>query len=392
MRFIFTQVNKNDASRLNFSRQSSNILKGVAILMMMVHHCFLSEERFKGFEVDFFPLSASVSIKIAAFFKICVALFVFITAYGLASTTTTASFSRFTLERVSVKRWYKLWMNFLVCFVLGHVFGCLNSFFHLTSVRWDLWTAYGGNGKAAGLVFMLTDALGLADIFGTPSFNGTWWYMSLAIILIFLVPVLSVGYEKTGVVLVVLCALVPQYTGLEKITVVRYLLIIMLGISAAKDQWLYKIKAWIWQSKKRCFLIFILNMLMIFPAVYLRNFVSNSFTAKYIIVFDAVIPLIFVLFTHLFLSEIPVINQMLEFAGRYSMNIFFVHTFIRGFYGRNFIYSLRYAWLICLVLFLLSLILAVLIEKIKDLTGFYDQVDRLWKFLDGKAERYRRKS
>ena len=62
--------------------EKSFITKGIAILMMMWHHCFLPG-RYDGFSIVFWPLAENQVIHIANFCKICVSLFVFISGYGL---------------------------------------------------------------------------------------------------------------------------------------------------------------------------------------------------------------------------------------------------------------------------------------------------------------------
>lgn len=65
-----------------FGKYQSDCLKGIAIIMLIVHHCFLSPLRYKGQELIFI-IPESVWNYVALFFKICVSLFVFISAYGL---------------------------------------------------------------------------------------------------------------------------------------------------------------------------------------------------------------------------------------------------------------------------------------------------------------------
>ena len=50
--------------------------------MLIAHHCFLGPSRYKGQELIFI-IPESVWNYVALFFKICVSLFVFISAYGL---------------------------------------------------------------------------------------------------------------------------------------------------------------------------------------------------------------------------------------------------------------------------------------------------------------------
>ena len=67
----------------NFSKKDTNIIKGIAILFLMFHHCFLSGDRYRNLQVVFSPFSESIVNYIAAFLKICVPIFVFLTAYGI---------------------------------------------------------------------------------------------------------------------------------------------------------------------------------------------------------------------------------------------------------------------------------------------------------------------
>lgn len=60
-----------------FSRDMSNLVKGVAILLMIAHHCF----SFPEYWVDEFSISPFLA-DVCNQFKICVAVFAFITGYG----------------------------------------------------------------------------------------------------------------------------------------------------------------------------------------------------------------------------------------------------------------------------------------------------------------------
>ena len=70
-------------TKKEFSKKNTMALKGVAILMMMFHHCFCTLDRFKEHTVSFFPLNQTLVVDISAMFKICVSIFVFITGIGI---------------------------------------------------------------------------------------------------------------------------------------------------------------------------------------------------------------------------------------------------------------------------------------------------------------------
>lgn len=86
---------------------------------------------------------------------------------------------------------------------------------------------------------------GLSYAFGTPPYNPTWWYMSLAIILLVIIPVFIRTYEKIGYSIIILAVLVPRliWPGIndaELSVFIRYLPVVALGICASKDDWFEK--------------------------------------------------------------------------------------------------------------------------------------------------------
>ena len=57
------------------TKQDSAALKGIAILLMIFHHCFLDPSRFAGHIVSFAPFSQSAIVSLSYFSKICVGIF-----------------------------------------------------------------------------------------------------------------------------------------------------------------------------------------------------------------------------------------------------------------------------------------------------------------------------
>ena len=66
-----------------FDREASQALKGIAIVMMLFHHCFQMASRYDGWTILFSPLREQQVINLAVGCKICVAIFAFISGYGL---------------------------------------------------------------------------------------------------------------------------------------------------------------------------------------------------------------------------------------------------------------------------------------------------------------------
>lgn len=68
---------------MKFSKSDTNIAKTVAIIAMYIHHLFFSKETYAGFSFSFTPLSESQTLVLAQCCKVCVAIFVFLSAYGI---------------------------------------------------------------------------------------------------------------------------------------------------------------------------------------------------------------------------------------------------------------------------------------------------------------------
>lgn len=79
----------------------------------------------------------------------------------------------------------------------------------------------------------------------------------------------------------------------------------------------------------------------------------------------AIAPVIVICFCKKYVINLPVIQQILSVLGKYSMDIFLTHTFIRHTFFRDFTYSFKYFWLIAFVLLCVSTGVAVLLNMIK---------------------------
>ena len=79
------QINetKTKFMKKDFTKDNTLALKGIAILMMMFHHCFRVTGLFENYEVSFFPFNQNFVVQMSDTFKISVSIFAFITGYGL---------------------------------------------------------------------------------------------------------------------------------------------------------------------------------------------------------------------------------------------------------------------------------------------------------------------
>ena len=120
-------------------------------------------------------------------------------------------------------------------------------------------------------------------------------------------------------------------------------------------------------------------------AIVASYFVYTNFnTADIWEIKFAVIPVFFICFFRYCVVRIPVVRKVLVFFGKYSMTIFLTHNFIRFVYFNEFIYSFKNFMLIFVVLFILSLLLAIVLDSVKKFIQYDKLFDKFICFINKK--------
>ncbi len=334
-----------------FEKRDTLAVKGVAILSLLFYHLFESEELLVTLNVNHAPFSREVFLIFSGFGNICVAVFVFLSAYGITKgLMADEEEGAYTLSkslRKAGKRCLKLVLGFVALYVSVNV---------LWFSRFDYGKLYGEGWQ--GGVFALIDLLGLAQIFGTPTLNMTWWYMKLAILIIFLVPLVYLPVKKAGKYLIVPALLLPSVFQMDADTQ-RYYFVMLFGAVAASERWLEKLLS----LKIKKYWKFLSGLVILVLSVLFRqNFMVHTY---FLWIADAPIALFLCWFIAEFLAGIPGLSRALVFLGKYSMNMFLVHTFFYMSLFRGFIYSFHYAGVIFLILTAVSLAYSVVLELMK---------------------------
>jgi hypothetical protein len=343
----------------HISLNQTNVIKGVAICAMLWHHLFVGSQEF-GVGVE----------RIAATCKVCVALFVFLSGYGLTIQFEKKAFlgwknKTMHVTRFMLRRFTKFYLNYWIIFILFVPLGVF-VFGRTPSI------AYGENTPAAAN--LLLDFLGLQ---GLNSYNITWWFNRLILCLYVSFPffywamksklvfpwMLALLYFDPGSILYPLRFVAD---GLDV-----YIITFALGICTAAhkeglNKALHKINAYV-----------VLCILFVIAAtfLYLRNSGvfddSNGFGADPL----ATVPLVFfiVMLSSLFNMKF----SLLAFFGRHAMNIFLLHTFIFSYFFHSFIYSFENPFLIFFALLCSSLLLSIILEFLKKHLGFYKLQDKI---------------
>lgn len=367
---------------MKFTKEHTMQMKGIAIIILLFHHCFLNAQRWatvpyeklattKGwgyYPISFAPFSSHTIQYLASFSKICVAMFVFMTGYGMWVSYESQK-KKTTMSNYIKKRMVTLMTGFLIIFVVTEVLAIPTGRFI---------EVYGHDFRS--VVYMIIDALGLAKLLGTPLFCLTWWYMSLAIVLIMIFPFVHSIMEKYQWVVVVASIIVPRACGFGQSTdLFRYLLAYTLGMYFAQHDLLARIKEkFMEQNVEGKLLSLIVSLIGLAVIIKCRQ---NAWIGwKYLDFWDGFAAMYVIIISYIYILNGKWIVKGLGFLGKHSMNIFLIHSFYRDVFFHEFTYSFYYAWLDYIVLMAISLVTSMVLEWFKKLIRyekFIDWVKRL---------------
>ena len=367
---------------MKFTKEHTMQMKGIAIIILLFHHCFLNAQRWatvpyeklattKGwgyYPISFAPFSSHTIQYLASFSKICVAMFVFMTGYGMWVSYESQK-KKTTMSNYIKKRMVTLMTGFLIIFVVTEILAIPTGRFI---------EVYGHDFRS--VVYMIIDALGLAKLLGTPLFCLTWWYMSLAIVLIMIFPFVHSIMEKYQWVVVVASIMVPRACGFGQSTdLFRYLLAYTLGMYFAQHDLLARIKEkFMEQNVAGKLLSLIVSLIGLAVIIKCRQ---NAWIGwKYLDFWDGFAAMYVIVNSYIYILNGKWIVKGLGFLGKHSMNIFLIHSFYRDVFFHEFTYSFYYAWLDYIVLMAISLVTSIVLEWFKKLIRyekFIDWVKRL---------------
>ncbi len=334
-----------------FSQHITMSLKGIAILLMLFHHLFSHATTYEDvYQVLFTPFTRDQVNLFSEGGAICVSMFVFLTGYGMTISLKRKKTGR-EKETYCVRRYLTLQVSFFIVFIVSIATSMFRS---------DHLSMYFTDGRASAIRYILTDALGFSTFAGTPGYCETWWYISYAVLLILVMPVIAELVHRFGIVMVPLAGMVKSFGLDDSRPFTRYLLVLVLGCYLADREVFGALRAYFNTTSRRVPALFILPVLSIGSfCLHLKWGLlpwANAFT-------------IFTLTCFLFiLTDLCSVRlRLLEFTGRYSMNIFLIHSILYGKYFTDLVYAPRHFVLIELTLLLLSLAVSIPLDFLQKL-------------------------
>ncbi len=346
-----------------FSKHVTLSCKGIAVLLLLFHHLFYDAPGFVDrYAASSWPFSWQTLNSLSYYAKLCVSIFVFLTGYGMAARMSPLDTRE--RERYTISRFLKLESTILFLYLFSILSAVLSP---------SLLRPYFEEGRLKGILLMAIDALGLAKFFDTVQFNNSWWYLSFAIFLIFLMSVALKLYEQFGISILVLTGMVTMFGLDQNRAFSLYLFTFFLGIFLAKSSLILRVRAQC-ETKAgsiRCLALFsvlfvICSLIRIRWGFYLW---MNGFCTLFLVL------TVFVLTDIMHLSL-----RAAKLFGRYSTVIYMTHTLIYHHYFTEIVYAPKNWFLILLWLSILCLALAAALTWIRTLVH-WDKI-RLWHLAD----------
>lgn len=340
----------------SLTKQDTSVLKGIAIIAMLFHHLYACPPE------GFAPYTG-VLAWIGVLGKVCVAMFLFCSGYGLASQYKPMSIKediKFILRRLT-KFYLNYWVVFFIFVPVSYfVFGR------------TLTDAYG---EHVNIVKRF-----IYDIFGVqnPAYNITWWFNKLIIILYMLFPLLFRAVRLKPWLAALFGMALMRYSAHIHIPYDNIYLCIwqfpfVLGV-VWKCYEAQGIRLQEWLTNRQSIAI-PLSLALLAVMVILRMYPVIPHWSG--IRMDGFLACATALCVITIVRRLPYTTEALAFFGKHSMNIYLTHTFLNGYWHPEWLHTCE--WMRgggnLLILAILCLAISIALEFMKQKIGLYKLAD-----------------
>jgi hypothetical protein len=332
---------------MEFTKEKTNIAKGVAISLMFIHHLYPFSERLINGNY-YIPLVPFVDIenRIGFFGQICVSMFLFLSGYGMFVGYSHFDKSSFQYSLKKLKDFYQTyWVYFLIFVPMGFIFFREVTFWGTDEFRY---------------IPTISDIL-IGFIGWSDRYNTEWWFVRMFLIsLILLCPIYLSFAKRSPLLLFTISFCLFLVSWFFKVSPGGFCGFIFwqpslaTGIMYARCNFFESRSVQYFDRLKGSW--FFLGLLFCFLIRH-RYFSAYNPELDFLIVpffiYSAVRVVDFLGFSKVFVC-----------LGTYSFPMWLVHSFFCYYYFQDFIYFPRWSPLIFLLLILASLLTAVLVEHL----------------------------
>lgn len=309
---------------LTFDLASTQLYKGAAAILLLMHH---------GFQDSVDPmifLGVEWTSNLMRFGKLCVAIYTFLSGYGLYKAW---------CRRTSLKKTFVRQLGNGYRYILGHLLQVMLVFWMIFAVTVLLASAAAGGISAIypnhTVGYMLLDGMALSYFTRTPKCVNAWWYISAVVIYYLIFPILFLIVQHLKSWNAALIAVVLAVNAIFAFSpVVIYGIIFVIGMAVAELDWINRVLL-SGKANPRLFLIKSLAVVLLTAAmifIRMRGLGGNGNYYKW----DVVLTFFGTFFAALLTHCRPVF-KIFNFLGGISFEIFLFHPFFIR-YMRPYVY------------------------------------------------------
>ncbi len=339
------------------SIRETNIIKGVAICLMLWHHLF-------SYSIFISPpeqvaMFGKLVFDSSVVSRVCVAMFVFVSGYGLTKQIekkvgVKGGFLqnvRFVLRRY-VKFYLNYWVVFLLVVPIGILMGrtLVNAYID-NPIESQLWGWYENGFGNSIYKLLVVDFLGMLN---SRSYNSNWWFNRMILLLYLVFPLLYQVLKRGKWVSLLMFVVVYYVIGFSP-----YVLTFVFGIFFSLND--DKIKL----NRKQQIMAFVGLFVVLLLIVKCRFYQLHP--KIHGVMIDPWLSTVIVAMIAMIQRRIGRIGDIFVFLGKHSMNIYLIHFFICGYFFHDFIYGFKYPVFIFAVLMGCSVVGSLIIQWIKKL-------------------------
>ena len=360
------------------TQKDSLILYGIAILLMVFHHCFCLPERLN---YDYIPVffGFETEARLAYIGKLCVAFYAFISGYA---------FAKKNIHSQKIMR--RMFENFKIA---------LSTLIKFYSKFWLVWVIF----IPIGIIFfgqpLDLDSIVKSLIFGG-GYNGEWWYVYQYLKFLFVFPFIEVftfclsnkNLQKRTLLVLISCTVLFILFKNEMFvaTIVKsirtllstYMIIFVISFVIGKTNIFEKINNKITLPTSICFVIILLVLVVRWCLV------KNPREVRYDILISPILIFSIVTIIHNKTGKESSLLKLLSYSGRYSTYIWLIHTFWIYYFFQDIVLLPRYSILIFIWAFTISLLNAIVLTEIQKKL----KIDRLTCNISDYILRFSRRS
>lgn len=340
---------------LSLSKQDTSIMKGVAICAMLFHHLYCSiPDWIRPYDGLLFWLGDCG--------KTCVSLFLFCSGYGLSAQYGKTKGVKGKVKYL-IKRFVSFYVNYWTVFV---IFVPLTVFvFHR-----PLSVPYGESDNLWKCL-----ALDLIGVMGIHSYNITWWFNKLIIVLWLLFPFLFWLVNKIPVLITIIGSLIIarywksvvgwDYYGDLSMFQCPFVLGILWQTREVKNE---RFGVFV-KEHQGVFSVISLCMIALFLLLRTKRIIPHWSGVR----MDPFLTCAIALFVIFSIKRVKFLSILLSFFGKHSGNIYLLHTFFNIYWCRDWLHAspIMRSGINFFVLLGICLLVSMLLELSKKQVGVY---------------------